>query len=60
VVDLAFREEAADFTGWTVVDFKTDRELELRDSEYTTQVAFYAEAIGKATNSSATGILLIV
>ena len=22
VVDLAFREETADFTGWTVVDFK--------------------------------------
>jgi ATP-dependent exoDNAse (exonuclease V) beta subunit len=60
VVDLAFREEAADFTGWTVVDFKTDRELELHRAEYTTQVALYAEAIGKATNSSATGILLIV
>ena len=51
VVDLAFREEAADFTGWTVVDFKTDRELELRHSEYTTQVALYAEAIGRATGS---------
>jgi len=60
VVDLAFREEAADLTGWTVVDFKTDRELELRHSEYTTQVALYVEAIGKATNSSATGILLVV
>ena len=29
VVDLAFREEGPDFAGWTVVDFKTDREFEL-------------------------------
>ena len=60
VVDLAFREEAADFTGWTVVDFKTDREFELRRAEYTAQVALYAEAIEKATNSSVSGILLVI
>src|SRR5262249_33902661 len=33
VVDLAFREEMADVTTWTVVDFKTDQELELRQAE---------------------------
>ena len=60
VVDLAFREEAADFTGWTVVDFKTDREFELGRAEYTAQVALYAEAIEKATNSSVSGILLVI
>ena len=56
VVDLAFREEAADFE-WTVVDFKTDREFELNRAEYTAQVAYYAQAIEKATNSSVSGIL---
>ena len=60
VVDLAFREEAAELAGWTVVDFKTDQEIELRQAEYTTQVALYADAIGKPTNSSVTGILLVI
>jgi ATP-dependent exoDNAse (exonuclease V) beta subunit len=59
VVDLAFREEAADF-GWTVVDFKTDREFDLHRAEYTAQVAYYAQAIEKATDSSANGILLVI
>jgi hypothetical protein len=26
-VDLAFHEDASDFVGWTVVDFKTHREV---------------------------------
>jgi ATP-dependent exoDNAse (exonuclease V) beta subunit len=59
VVDLAFREEAAGFE-WTVVDFKTDREFELGRGQYTTQVALYAEAIDKATNSSVSGTLLVI
>jgi ATP-dependent exoDNAse (exonuclease V) beta subunit len=59
VVDLAFREEEADF-GWTVVDFKTDREFELCRAEYTAQVAYYARAIERATDSSANGILLVI
>jgi ATP-dependent helicase/nuclease subunit A len=60
VADLAFRDEAAEFPGWTVVDFKTDREFELCRAEYTAQVGLYAQAIGRATNSSATGILLVI
>ncbi len=28
VVDLAFREATSEFTGWTVIDFKTDREFD--------------------------------
>ena len=60
VVDLAFREEAADFNGWTIVDFKTDREFGLFRAEYTAQVAYYAQAIEKATNSSVSGILLAI
>ncbi|MGB0056835.1 MAG: hypothetical protein WBQ20_08765 [Methyloceanibacter sp.] len=51
VVDLAFREEAADFE-WTAVDFKTDRQFDLYRAEYTAQVALYAQAIEKATESS--------
>ena len=59
VVDLAFREEAADFE-WTAVDFKTDREFDLYRAEYTAQVALYAQAIEKATESSVSGILLVI
>jgi len=60
VVDLAFREETADFSGWTVVDFKTDQEFALGRAEYTAQVALYSEAVKKATNSSVSGILLVI
>jgi ATP-dependent exoDNAse (exonuclease V) beta subunit len=60
VVDLAFREKSEDGAGWTVVDFKTDRELASRRREYETQVALYAEAIARATGEAARGLLLIV
>jgi ATP-dependent helicase/nuclease subunit A len=60
VVDLAFREESTDFIGWTVVDFKTNREFDLGRAEYTTQVALYAAAIEKATKTSKKGILLVI
>jgi len=58
VVDLAFREE--DAGGWTVVDFKTDRELEPHLSEYAAQVRLYAEAVVRATGEPARGVLLMV
>jgi ATP-dependent helicase/nuclease subunit A len=60
VVDVAFRETTADFDGWTVVDFKTDREFESSQAQYSAQVELYAEAIEKATNLPARGILLVV
>ncbi len=60
VVDLAFPQQTADFAGWTVVDFKTDREFEAGRANYTAQVGLYAEAIEKATNLPARGILLVV
>ena len=60
VVDLSFLEEGPDFAGWTVVDFKTDLEFESGRAEYSAQVALYAEAIEKATNSTARGILLVI
>jgi ATP-dependent exoDNAse (exonuclease V) beta subunit len=43
-----------------VVDFKTDREFDAEQANYTAQVALYAEAIEKATNMPARGILLVV
>jgi ATP-dependent exoDNAse (exonuclease V) beta subunit len=56
-VDLAFREEAAAGV-WTVVDFKTDFEIEGRLEEYREQVALYALAISRATKLSVKGVLL--
>jgi ATP-dependent exoDNAse (exonuclease V) beta subunit len=55
VVDLAFEED----TGWTVVDFKTDQEIETGQFQaYLRQVALYAAAIGRATGRLASGVLL--
>ena len=56
VVDLAYR----DGDMWTVVDFKTDRELGEHRAEYERQVALYAEAITRATGEKARPVLLIV
>jgi ATP-dependent exoDNAse (exonuclease V) beta subunit len=60
VVDLAFQEDTPEFTGWTVVDFKTDREIEKAEKQYRAQVAAYVEAVRIATASSARGFLLVV
>ncbi len=56
VVDLAFR----DGERWTVVDFKTDRELERELPVYRRQVGIYAEVIAAATESEVTAILMSV
>ena len=50
VIDLAFREDTPDFAGWTVVDFKTDREFEATSDRYIAQVSVYSEAVGAATS----------
>ena len=55
-VDLAFRD--AHEVGWTVVDFKTDFEIEGRLEEYREQVALYALAISRATKLGVKGVLL--
>ena len=54
VVDLAFRESGA----WTVVDFKTDHELDAELDRYRQQVTLYAELIARATGEPATPLLL--
>ena len=46
IVDLAFEQDGA----WTVVDYKTDREIAaLGEERYRRQVALYASAIAQAT-----------
>ncbi len=55
VVDLAFEEGGI----WTVVDYKTDREmLTLGEERYRRQIAMYASAISDATGRPARGVLL--
>jgi ATP-dependent exoDNAse (exonuclease V) beta subunit len=57
VVDLAFEENGV----WTVVDYKTDRELAgIGEDRYRRQVQVYAAAIAQATGAAATGVLLLV
>ena len=59
VVDVAFREDGA----WTVVDYKTDRDLEEADGAidvYRRQVALYAEMITRATGEPAGAVLMRV
>jgi ATP-dependent exoDNAse (exonuclease V) beta subunit len=60
VVDLAFQESTAEFEGWTVVDFKTDREIEKAENQYRAQVAAYVEAIGVAAARPVRGFLLVL
>lgn len=60
VVDLAFREEMVDFAGWTVVDFKTDRELEEARDRYVRQVQLYSRAVSASTGLPARGVLLVI
>ncbi len=56
VVDLAFEEQGV----WTVVDYKTDRELAIGEAEYRRQVSFYASAIAQATGQPAKAVLVHV
>jgi len=56
VVDLAFREGGE----WTVIDFKTDQEIESGLEVYRRQVAIYASTIARATGEKARAILVRV
>ena len=57
VVDLAFEESGE----WTVVDYKTDRELAASgEDQYRRQVALYASAIALATGQTAHAVLMRV
>ena len=59
VIDVAFREDGV----WTVVDYKTDRDLAEAGGAievYRRQVALYAEMITRATGEPARGVLMQV
>jgi ATP-dependent exoDNAse (exonuclease V) beta subunit len=60
IVDLVFWSPSLKFDGWTVVDFKTDREFEVSHAQYTAQVGLYADAIADATRLPTRGVLLVV
>jgi ATP-dependent exoDNAse (exonuclease V) beta subunit len=59
VVDLAYRDDSAN-GAWTVVDYKTDFEIQGRVEEYTRQVWLYALAISRATGMKSRPVLLRV
>ncbi|HKB09304.1 MAG TPA: UvrD-helicase domain-containing protein [Vicinamibacterales bacterium] len=57
IVDLAFEDES----GWTVVDYKTDRDIAADGLDrYRRQVAVYVAAIAAATGRPAKGVLVRV
>jgi ATP-dependent exoDNAse (exonuclease V) beta subunit len=56
VADLAFLEE----DDWTILDFKTDRELDVALQHYKTQIGLYAKAIARATGKRALATLMSV
>jgi ATP-dependent exoDNAse (exonuclease V) beta subunit len=60
VIDLTFRDDTLGFAGWTVVDFKTDREFEDSSDRYIAQVAIYSKAVSAAMNACTRGVLLVV
>ena len=63
VVDLTFFESGHGrqaHEAWTVVDFKTDVELESGLDVYRRQVSLYAEMIGRATGQRAVPVLMRV
>jgi ATP-dependent exoDNAse (exonuclease V) beta subunit len=60
VVDLAFFDDIDGTATWTVIDFKTDAELDDRRPVYEAQVREYATAITAATNAPSRAVLLIV
>jgi ATP-dependent helicase/nuclease subunit A len=60
VVDLAFRDTGPDFSGWTVVDFKTDQEFSGDSVPYIRQVQLYTEAVRAATGLPARGLILVI
>ena len=55
-LDLAFREGET----WTVVDFKTDFDLDAQADTYRRQVAWYVYALSQLTGQPARGVLLAV
>src|SRR5579885_375294 len=58
IADLAFESATPGGSRWTIVDFKTDRDLASRLDQYRAQLRLYVEGIRKATGSEASGVIL--
>lgn len=56
VADLVFRDETS--APWTIVDFKTDRDLDGPLSAYRWQLGAYAHAVARATGEPTTAVVL--
>jgi ATP-dependent exoDNAse (exonuclease V) beta subunit len=54
-IDLAFEDDG----GWTVVDYKTSREMDADGALQRRQVALYAKGIAKATGKPVKGVVLV-
>ena len=53
---LAFRDDGT----WVVIDFKTDRELDVALDVYRRQVQLYAQMVARATGEPARAVLMRV
>lgn len=60
IADLAFEEDIGGERCWTVVDFKTDAEIQAHLPKYRAQLEIYMRAIARSTGLKARGILLWV
>ena len=59
-IDLAFEESAPSGRRFVVLDFKTDRELDVEGERYKRQLAIYCKALTALRGGSARGILMRV
>ena len=58
IADLAFESNANGTPQWTIVDFKTDRDLAPYLDQYRAQLRLYVQGLHQATNSPTTGVIL--
>lgn len=56
IVDMAFRTDV----GWTVVDFKTDEDIEQQRGAYLGQIRLYVDGVKRATGEETRGVLFSV
>jgi hypothetical protein len=60
VLDFAFREETGGEGKWTIIEFKTDREIAGARSVYEEQARLYGRAVERATGEEVASSVLVV
>jgi ATP-dependent exoDNAse (exonuclease V) beta subunit len=58
IADIAFESGKNGAPHWTIVDFKTDRDLTPHLDQYRAQLRLYVRGIRKVTGADATGVIL--